>query len=279
MTLKHVFQRFKIKISLTLLLVILEAVLMLLFPLYIGEAIQTAIDGTNEGLYKLGILSGLVLIMGGARRYYDSRVYANIYSELATELSSRRAEHSTSKISANVNLLREIVLFFESSLPQLFGNFISLAGTLVIVFTLNKTVFLACLVVFILTFVIYGLTSNKTILFNKNYNNELEEQVHVLNNGNVEGRGSHFKRLMKWSVKLSDIETFNFSGVWGIMSGLLIFSILMVVKGDELLYGAIFAIIMYVFQFMESAMTLPYYYQQTLRLKDISNRLNELVIN
>ncbi len=38
-------------------------------------------------------------------------------------------------------------------------------------------------------------------------------------------------------------------------------------------YGTVFAIVMYVFQFMESMMMLPFHYQQWLRLREISGRL------
>ncbi|WP_419861825.1 hypothetical protein [Candidatus Palauibacter sp.] len=38
-------------------------------------------------------------------------------------------------------------------------------------------------------------------------------------------------------------------------------------------YGAVFAIVMYVFQFVESMLGIPLYYQQWLRLREISGRL------
>ena len=42
-------------------------------------------------------------------------------------------------------------------------------------------------------------------------------------------------------------------------------------------YGAVFALVMYVFQFMESVMLLPLFYQQWLRLREISGRLARAV--
>ena len=58
------------------------------------------------------------------------------------------------------------------------------------------------------------------------------------------------------------------------MIGLLLFAIKTSAE-NTLEYGIIFSLIMYVFDFMENALTLPLHYQQLIRLKEISNRLNK----
>ena len=79
---------------------------------------------------------------------------------------------------------------------------------------------------------------------------------------------------MKWNIKLSDLETINFSIIWFFMISLLIFSI-KTASENALEYGTVFALIMYVFEFIENSLTLPLYYQNLIRLKEISNRLNQ----
>ena len=80
---------------------------------------------------------------------------------------------------------------------------------------------------------------------------------------------------MRWNIKLSDLETINFSIIWFFMIALLLFSIKSSVVGGIVEYGTIFSIIMYVFGYIENSLTLPLYYQQLVRLKEISERLNE----
>ena len=272
MTLKNIYKRFSGRISITLAVVLVEGLLFVLFPLLIGVAIQSVIDNEYTGLYMLAALCLAVLIVGAGRRFYDSRIYGGIYVELSTELSNKK--QNTSVVTANVNLLREVVEFFENSLPSIINNIIGLVGTLFLLIVLNVYIFLGCLAIILIIVAIYWLSSGKTLRYNHEYNNEYEKQVNILDQKSEKESGLHFRRMMKWNIRLSDLETYNFSGVWFAMSVLLCLSILIVLKNDDISYGVVFSIVMYVFQFIESSINLPFYYQETLRLKDISHRLS-----
>ena len=59
------------------------------------------------------------------------------------------------------------------------------------------------------------------------------------------------------------------------MMGLLVFSIASAAE-TTVVYGTVFAVVMYVFQFAESVTLLPFYYQQWLRLREVSGRLTAI---
>lgn len=271
-TLLSIFKRYKWKMSLTFFLVILEAILFLLFPLVIGFAINGMLEQNYTGIFQLVILGVLLTVIGTLRRIYDTRVYAGIYKQLAFETTEKQKEKSTSAVSGKVTMLKELVEFFENSFPDLINSVIGLVGTLVILFSLSVNIFFACLGILIFIYVVFALSSKKTSLFNHNYNNVLEEQVDMVESKNPEKIKKFFHRMMYWNIKLSDIESINFAVVWLAMSGLIIFAI---VESTSLglVYGSIFSIIMYVFNFAESSTMLPMYYQDYLRLKEISKRL------
>ena len=84
--------------------------------------------------------------------------------------------------------------------------------------------------------------------------------------------GRHLRDLMRWNIRLSDLEAANFGIVWLFMMGLLVFSVSMAAEATTE-YGSVFAVVMYVFQFGDSVILLPYYYQQWLRLREISGRI------
>jgi ABC-type multidrug transport system fused ATPase/permease subunit len=273
MSLKRIYKRYRLKISLTLLLVFIDALLMLLFPLVIGTAIQSVIDANYSGLIYLAALSITVLITGSGRRFYDTRVYSKIYEDLATEVSQTDNGRETSEKVAHVNLLNELVEFLENALPMLVANLVGLFGTLVILFTINTSVFLSCLLAMLAVVIVYWLSSGKTLAFNEGYNSEFEKQVSILNKNKATESREHFKRMMAWNIKLSDLETINFGIIWMAMGGLLLFSIYLVAHDDGVIFGTISAVVMYVFSFIESSLSLPFYYQQLLRLKDISTRI------
>ena len=274
-TIKNIFKRFKLKISFTMLLSLLESVIFILLPLFIGYAINDILQDKYSWLIHLALLGVGSLIIGGGRRFFDTRIYADIYEEISTELveRDRKKEIPVSRINARVGLLNEFVEFFENSFPEILTSFMGIIGTLFILFFLNKVIFLTCLVIVFIIILVYGITGSMNFKFNEKYNDILEEQVEKIGNRKFPIR-NHFKNLMKWNKKLSDLETVNFSIIWFFMVGLLLFSI-KTASESTLEYGIVFSIIMYVFDFVENSLTLPLHYQQLIRLKEISTRLGE----
>lgn len=275
MKIKNIISRFKWKFILTFSLVLMEAGIAILFPLFIGFAIDDALKGVYQGAFYLGGLGFLSLLIGAARRFFDSRFYAKVFRQLGIDVSTK-TEISPSKKTARLGMLGELVEFFENSVPAIVNSIIGLVGTLLIVAALNTKIFLGCLAILFLVFLVYALTKNRTIRFNAAYNNESECQVDVLNKNDLSGLKTHLKDLMKWNIKLSDLETINFSIVWLFMIVFLVLSIIWAVGDGAATYGAVFALVMYVFQYIESVVTLPFFYQQWLRLEEISARLSNI---
>jgi hypothetical protein len=78
---------------------------------------------------------------------------------------------------------------------------------------------------------------------------------------------------MRWNIKLSDLETANYFVIWLGIIGLLVFAPIAAVSSGVLNYGLVFSILMYVFQYIESLVSLPYFIQKVIRLQEISGRL------
>ena len=173
-------------------------------------------------------------------------------------------------------MLREIVEFFENSLPELITSVLQLAGTILIPSTLNLPIFGGCVAVVGVTVAVYALTGRLTTRYNRRLNDEHERQVDAVESGDAVRVGRHIRDMMRWNIKLSDLEAANFGIVWLFMIGLLVYSIEAAAE-KTVAYGTVFAIVMYVFQFMKSIASLPLYYQQWLRLREISGRLVAMV--
>ena len=265
-------RRFAGRFALTLTLVVLEAFGWTLFPLVIGRAIDSVLTDSVRGLYEFAGLGIAAMGIGIARRLIDSRAYARIYACLGEELVDHESENNTSSTTARLGMLREIVEFFENSLPGLITSVIGLVGTILILSLLNRPVFFGCLAVVGATAVLYALTGRLTTRYNKELNDEHERQVEAVESADAARVGRHLRDMMRWNIRLSDLEAANFGIVWLFMVGLLVFSINSA-AGENVEYGIVFAIVMYVFQFSESVTLLPFYYQQWLRLREISGRL------
>ena len=143
-SIKSLLVRFRWRILFTFVLVALEALTGILFPLLIGIAVDGLLEDSFEGLLYLFIAGAAALILGSARRFYDTRIYSRIYSKITPEMIENEIKKgaSVSRISARTSLLTEFVEFLENSMPQMITALISLVGILAIIATLNINVFL-----------------------------------------------------------------------------------------------------------------------------------------
>lgn len=273
---KAIFNSYKVAFIFTILLIVFDAIAMLLFPLFMGYAINGAIESQFGGAIKLGILGLIAILVGATRRFFDSRFYAKVFRKYGEKISNLKVGHDASKKAARLNMLRELIEFMENSFPALVASLIGFVGVLLIIFGLNHFVFLASILCAVLIVIIYAMSSNRTIRLNKSYNDEVEQQVNIIADANPRAVNNHLFNITKWNIKLSDLEMSNYSISWLFLMALLLFSI--VIAGKETItYGALFALIMYVFDFMQSVISLPLFYQQWLRLKEINGRLNEVL--
>ncbi|MEM9329485.1 MAG: ABC transporter six-transmembrane domain-containing protein, partial [Bacteroidota bacterium] len=206
---------------------------------------------------------------------YDSRVYAKLYRRLGGDLASQKEGTVTAK-SAHLGFLTEVVEFLENSIPEIVSSLVGLVGTLVIIGTINISLMWGCLAVLMLTIIVYAATSRYTMALNTGYNQELERQVEVVSTNEPVRQKTHLKDLMRWNIRMSDLETINFSIVWILMISFLVGSIVFAVGNGIPSYGAIFSLVLYLFQFIESAIALPLFFQQGLRLKAIIRRLDNM---
>ena len=149
---------------------------------------------------------------------------------------------------------------------------IGLGGTVLILSALNLPVFLGCLVVAVGTVALYALTGGLTTRYNQGLNDEHERQVDAVDSGDPARLGKHLRAMMRWNIRLSDLEAANFGINWVFMIALLVFAV-SAATTETAEYGTVFAVVMYVFQFVESMLMLPFFYQEWLRLREISGRL------
>ncbi|TMU55137.1 ABC transporter six-transmembrane domain-containing protein [Flagellimonas algicola] len=275
-TLRSVLLEFKWKLSFVLILILVESAIELLIPLFIGFAIDSAINGSYIGALQLGALGVLIILIGGGRRFFDSRIYAKIYRRLGNAMLLKIDGNRSSIKTARLGMINEIVEFLENSLPILVSTIIGMIGVVIIIASLNLNVFYVGLVATFLVFLIYFLTSNRTTNLNSAYNNEFEKQVDVITTNDSTLLASHLKNMMKWNIKLSDLEVFNFSMSWLVLMAFLVLSIVFSVSTGNVAYGALFSLIIYVFQYIECIIALPVFYQNWLRLKEIKGRLEKL---
>lgn len=276
MDIKKLLKEYKYQFAFTLFLVLSEAGIEILFPLFIGYAIDGAIHQTYWGAIQLGLLGLVSLIVGLVRRVFDTRFYAKIYRRLGSSIITHMQDKPASVRSARLGMIRELIEFLENSFPELVSNVIGLLGVIILIFVLNRYVFYGSILITFVVFLIYWISSLKTIQLNKAANDELEKQVDVISSNDEKALNHHLQAMMKWNIKLSNLEAVNFSFTWIILILFLVSAIMISVNQGITKYGALFSLIMYVFQYIENVIHLPLYYQHWLRLKEIKDRIENI---
>ena len=183
-------RRFRGRVAVTALLVVAEAATLLLFPLFIGIAIDDLLADSFRGIAVLGALGVVSLAIGALRRFLDTRTYAAVYETVAAEMVDAERERGTetSAISARTTLLAEFVEFLENSMPMIVNAAIGIVGTLVILAGIDMGVFLGAVGLAALVGLVYAATGRWNLALTAGYNDELEQRVDAVSVGGASAR-------------------------------------------------------------------------------------------
>lgn len=260
----------------TYIVTLAENLFELSYPSLTGLAVNGLLKHDFTGLW---LLLGVWLAhtaTGVFRQSYDTRVFAEIYTDLATRTVSEQETKgfSTSQIVARSSLSREFVNFFERDIPATVNSLFGLLGALVLLFFYDAWSAGFCLMLLVPLAILNRRYSNRTLTLNKRLNNQLEREVTMLTQRRPSRVFGHYRLLAKWRISLSDAEAMN----WGIME---LFSIILsaavIIRIASLPHiepGTIYAMLAYLWNFIASLNHVPALVQQLSRLQDIARRMD-----
>lgn len=260
----------------TYILFSLEMLGGLMRPFFLGMAINDLMKGSYEGLIFLSAAHFLTLSVGTLRHMYDTRTYSAIYVSLVTKFLSRRIyQKDVSKLSAHSTLAREFVDFLEFDLVYVIEAAYNILGSLVLMFFYDAKVVMLCLAVLVPVVMTSKLYGRKMKQLNRKKNDELENQVDVISQGNTRELKKHYNSLRFWQIKISDQEAFNYGFMELLVMVVLGASLLLTYKtsGTAILAGNVVGIFFYVTNFAKGLETIPYTVQRLTSLSDITRRI------
>ena len=274
----NIFRRYWGSILTTLGLILVSSLLWLLQPFLLGVAIDGLIADDWSGVIWLAQLQFGVLAIGMTRRFYDTRVYARIYRDIAEQAvtASQEASLELTRITARAGMLREVVSFFEFSLPSSLRAVINLVGSVALLWFLSKTVLIACAIAIVLMALIGIGFSGRIRSLSRNISDQQEREVDVIAQQSRTETREHFRLLARWQIAFSDTDVIMFGLSNVVLTGVLLFALYQTVSVANAEVGTIFAVFSYVTRFQFAAYNLPYTYQQLLRTLEITERVNRL---
>ena len=242
-TLVGIWRTYRPKIISTMGLLTAERVCAVAVPFVLGIAINDLIAGSLRGIMMLAGLELTVLAIGVARRLYDTRVYAGIYTDIADQ-QAVKSHLPITKRAARLQLGRELVDFFEWELPQLAASIIGIIGAFGMLLYLLPSIGAVGIVVALVIGLVFLASKRRMFSLNKLLNNELERQVTMLEANREFGRRLHLSRLARWRIHLSDLEAGNFAVAELLLAALIIAAVVISVRSGMSI-GEVFAVLTY----------------------------------
>lgn len=273
---RAILSQYRGKLALTWCLLAVENFLMALIPLFVGYSIDDLLNGSFQQVWLLAGILILLVAVAVLRRIYDTRVFGDVKIDLSRKVDHRLQEHSVSIRNARLTMSREIVEFLENDIPLLFTAIIQIAVAISILFSFDGALGVAAIVTLLIMLMIYALIHRRFLKLNGLLNTQLEKQVSLLTINKPTEVLRHFRELRKSEVKLSDTEAVIYGLIFLLLFGFVIANLVSATHISVITAGAIFSIVTYSLEFVESAITLPLTLQQLTRVGEITNRLNNL---
>ena len=276
LTLKKLGKLHKKKLLLTLLLVVAENTVYLLYPLLAGFAINAILNGQAWHAVLYALMVFIMWVIGAARRSVDTRTFARIYARLAVPviLVQRKDKQEPSTIAARVALSREFVDFFETHLPALITSLASMAGAAIMLLVIEFWTGVACVValIFFIGFLPGYVRKNET-LFGR-LNDRLEKEVAFVHTASEKSLIRHYNVLAGLRIHLSDREALGYLSI-GMAAALLFgFTILYMSLMGNNNAGHIYSVMTYMWMFAMSLDDGPSLLEKYSQLKEIGKRVN-----
>ncbi|MGC1003839.1 hypothetical protein H0Z11_22295 (plasmid) [Pantoea agglomerans] len=276
LTLKMLGRRHSRKLFLTLLLVVAENVMYLLYPLLAGFAINAILSGRTWHAVLYAVMVFIMWAIGAARRSVDTRTFARIYAGLAVPVivAQRSENQSASTIAARVALSREFVDFFEKHLPVLITSLASMTGAAVMLLAIEFWTGAGCLAI-LLFFACFlpGFTRKNDALFGR-LNNRLEKEVSFVSNANAASLDRHYSVLASLRIRLSDREAWGYLAIGSVAALLFAVTIAVMSNRGGTNAGHIYSVMTYMWMFAMSLDDGPQLLEKYSQLKDIGRRVN-----
>jgi ABC-type multidrug transport system fused ATPase/permease subunit len=283
MNLIELVRQFKRGIFIALSLVAIENIAWIVEPTLFGNVIDAMIDVAG-GEASASILAPLLFWIaafltnsgvGGIRRSVDQRIYLNMFTEIATNVSRIAVEHhlSVSKTAARAQLSREYITFFQYRMPEILEQLIAIGGALIGLAFFDYRLALACSVVILPLILVNRVYNKKVVALQATLHDSFEETFEVFSGKDPERVRSYYTELARPQQKIANWGALSFGLMRTVLLVIFLVVLYIAIDLDDFSTGNIYSIVAYLWTFVTSSEYLPELLESWTSLKDISRRL------
>ena len=275
MSIAQIIRARRAAVARTYTLTLLENVCTLAYPALTGLAVDDLLKRDFTGLTWLVAVWLVHLALSFARQRIDTRVFMGLYADVASHIVGEQQEqgHGTSKVSARVEMVRDVVGFFEKEVPAMVHNVLAVVGSLAMLFTYDVDAGFIAMAVLLPMFVVNAWYWGRALRLNRTINNQIEREVDDIQSGSAFRVRRHFRLLRRWRVRLSDTESWT----WGVTELATIVALVLILvdftQSPAFTAGAIYAVLAYIYDYLEGLNQVPTVVNSLARLRDVRARL------
>jgi ABC-type bacteriocin/lantibiotic exporter with double-glycine peptidase domain len=164
-------------VAFTYTLTLLENVCTLAYPALTGLAVDGLLRREFSGLAALVGVWLVHLALSFARQRLDTRVFKGLCTRRLPRTSSACSQsqgHTTSTVSARVEMVRDIVGFFEKEVPAIFQNILMIVGSAAMLFVYDVDAGWIAMAVLLPMGLVNGWYWRKALRLNQGISSEIE---------------------------------------------------------------------------------------------------------
>ena len=267
-----IFKQYKHQLSWIYVFMILTELSILSTPFLLGKSIDGLMNNNWHWMVLLGISYFLSNLFNYKRMVYDTKVYTNIYNNIALKFLKKDNIDLSTKI-ARTDMAHEIVHVLEGYVHYYIATIVTIIGSLIFIFSENWQVGV------LISFAIVFITSAVFILYKKIKqginisNNHYEKKAKSIEDGYASSE-FFFSRRRKIEICQSTIQGKNWFLVNSIKYVFLILSIiLLITTTKDITIGSVITVYSYVNNFLIALLSAPVAIEMVLRISDVLKRL------
>lgn len=213
--------------------------------------------------------------LGVVRRSVDPKIFLNIYTEIATEVSQNAIKNNLniSKTATRAQLSHEYIGFLQYRIPEVLENIVAIGGAIIALYFFDWKISLTCLCIVVPVFFANRLYSKRVLVLQKEFHDNYEDIYEVFSKQDSKYVHDYYKKLAKPQKKIADWGSFNFGMMRATLMGIFLVVLYIAIDLDEFSAGELYSIVAYLWTFVTSTEYLPELMESWTSLKDISKRL------
>lgn len=256
-------------------LTLLENLCMLAYPALTGWAVDGLLKNSYRGLTALIGVWLVHLVVAFVRQRFDTRVFMGLFARLAviTVAEQQRLGHGTSVVSARVEMMRDMVGFFEADVPAMFSQAVTVIGSLVMLFTYDLEAGFIAMAVLLPMGLVNAWYWRRARRLHRGLNDQIEHEIEDIEAARPLRLRRHFGRVRRWQVQLSDSESWTWTVTELATIAALVVLLIDFTRSPMFSAGAIYAVLAYVFDYLQCLDHAPAVVNSFARLRDIRARL------